>query len=278
LRRPAQHVLGHVALNPACHPERSPGGAVSKKPFRHGVDILRAGDPSIPVPRTSAQDDRYPGSPAHREHGPETGRRPRKFVLGVTGNIASGKSTVVRRLEENGAIGIDADLVYRELVGPGQPLLRSLADRFGEGIIAPDGSLDRPALGAIVFSDPAKLAELDALTHPAVIAEVDRRVASIDDGVVVIDAVKLIESGHADHCDEVWVVTIDTDAQMTRLMKRNTLPALEARRRVEAQPPMAPKLARADRVIDNSGTLEETHAQVDAGWRKIMCRMGEGAD
>lgn len=198
-------------------------------------------------------------------------------MLGVTGNIASGKSTVVARLVELGAIGIDADLVYRELVGPGQPLLGKLAGHFGEHIIAPDGSLDRLALGKIVFRDPERLRELDALTHSSVIREIDRRVDAIDSGVVTIDAVKLIESGHADHCDQVWVVTVDTDVQVTRLMERNTLPAEEARRRVEAQPPMGPKLARADRVIDNSGTLEETIAQVDAGWREIMHIMEQRA-
>ncbi len=197
----------------------------------------------------------------------------RKFVLGVTGNIASGKSTVVNRHDEHGAIAFDADLVYRELVGPGQPLLASLADHFGEHIVAPDGSLDRAALGTIVFSDPEKLRELDALTHPAVIAEIDRRVAEMHEGVIVIDAVKLIESGHADHCDSVWVVTTDTEAQVQRLAKRNRLSPLEARRRVEAQPPMAAKLARADRVIDNSGTIEDTMTQVDAGWREIARRM-----
>ena len=200
----------------------------------------------------------------------QPGSKREKFVLGITGNIASGKSTVVRRLEEHGAIGIDADLVYRELVGPGRPLLKRLADHFGDVIISPDGSLDRPALGNIVFNDPAKLAELDRLTHPAVIDEIDRRVAAIPTGVVVIDAVKLIESGHADHCDAVWVVTIDTDVQMTRLMERNTLSPEEARRRIEAQRPIGPKLERADRVIDNSGTLQDTYAQVDAGWREIM--------
>jgi dephospho-CoA kinase len=197
----------------------------------------------------------------------------RKFVLGVTGNIASGKSTVVNRLVEHGAIAIDADLVYRELVGPDQPLLATLADHFGDHIVAPDGSLDRPALGKIVFSDPEKLAELDALTHPAVIADIDRRVDAIDTGLVVIDAVKLVESGHADRCDSIWVVTTDTEAQVQRLAKRNRLSPLEARRRVEAQPPMAPKLARADRVIDNSGKIEDTMAQVDAGWRAIVRRM-----
>lgn len=198
-------------------------------------------------------------------------------MLGVTGNIASGKSTVVARLVELGAIGIDADLVYRELVCPGQPLLGKLAGHFGEHIIAPDGSLDRPALGRIVFRDPERLRELDALTHSSVIREIDRRVDAIESGVVAIDAVKLIESGHADHCDQVWVVTVDTDVQVTRLMERNTLPAEEARRRVKAQPPMGPKLARADRVIDNSGTLEETIAQVDAGWREIMHIMEQRA-
>jgi dephospho-CoA kinase len=197
----------------------------------------------------------------------------RKFVLGVTGNIATGKSTVVKRLVEHGAIAIDADLVYRELVGPGQPLLATLAAHFGDQIVAPDGALDRAALGAIVFSDPEKLAELDALTHPAIIAEMDRRVAAIDHGVVVIDAVKLIESGHADHCESVWVVTSDTEAQVQRLAKRNRLTLLEARRRVDAQPPMAAKLARADRVIDNSGEIEHTMAQVDTGWREIARRM-----
>lgn len=217
-------------------------------------------------------------SSADQAHRCDAGRPAmQKFVLGVTGNIASGKSTVVRRLVEHGAIGIDADIVYRELVGPGQPLLQRLVEQFGEGIVAADGSLDRAALGRIVFSDPEKLRELDELTHPAVIAEIDRRVDAITSGVVVIDAVKLIESGHADHCDQVWVVTIDTEVQMTRLMERNRLPAEEARRRIEAQPPMAPKLARADRVIDNSGTLEETMAQVDAGWREIE-RLMSGCD
>jgi dephospho-CoA kinase len=176
---------------------------------------------------------------------------------------------VVAILKELGAIHIDADLVYRDLVGPGAPLLRTLADHFGEGIIAPDGSLDRAALGRIVFSDPAELAELDRLTHPAIIAEIDRRAGEIPSGVVVVDAVKLVESGHAEHMDHVWVVTIDPAVQVTRLMKRNKLDELEARRRVAAQPPIGPKLARADRTIDNSGSLEETRAHVLALWQEL---------
>lgn len=193
-----------------------------------------------------------------------------RFVLGITGNIASGKSTVVGILKELGARHIDADLVYRDLVAPGKPLLRALLAHFGAGIIAADGSLDRQALGAIVFSDPARLAELDQLTHPAVIAETDRRVEEIADGVVIIDAVKLIESGHAEACDEVWVVTAPEDLQVARLMTRNQLTEAEARRRVAAQPPLAPKIARADRVIDNSGSLEDLRATVTAAWGMMI--------
>ncbi|MGB3327323.1 MAG: dephospho-CoA kinase, partial [Thermomicrobiales bacterium] len=152
-----------------------------------------------------ADDDTFPrrGDSCDRPLKPPSDR---KIVLGITGNIATGKTTVVEMLKEFGAQHFDADLVYRELVAPGEPLLGVLAKHFGTSILAADGSLDRKALGAIVFADPERLAELDALTHPAVIAEIDRRAAQVASGVVVIDAVKLIESGHADHCDAVWLV------------------------------------------------------------------------
>jgi dephospho-CoA kinase len=191
------------------------------------------------------------------------------YVLGVTGNIATGKSTVTGMLARKGATVIDSDLVYRELVGPGQPLLHALAQRYGDGIVGADGSLNRPALGAIVFSDPAALADLDRLTHPAVIAEVDRRVDEIAAGVVVLDAVKLIESGHADRCDAVWVVTADPKVQVQRLMNRNKLDFIEANRRVAAQPPVDAKLQRADLVIDNSGSIEALQEKVDRAWRDL---------
>lgn len=191
------------------------------------------------------------------------------FILGVTGNIASGKSTVTKMLSRKGATVIDSDLVYRELVGPGQPLLEQLVTRFGSGIVAEDGSLNRRALGEIVFADPSALADLDRLTHPAVIDEVDRRVASIPHGVVVLDAVKLIESGHADRCDAVWVVIADPETQVQRLMIRNKLEEEEARRRVAVQPPVEIKLQRADRVIDNAGSIGALQEQVDHGWQEL---------
>lgn len=193
-----------------------------------------------------------------------------RIVLGITGNIATGKSTVVRILKEFGAHHIDSDLVYRDLVQPGEPLLEALREHFGDGIIAPDGSLDRKALGAIVFSDPAKLAELDNLTHPAVIAESDRRVEAIREGVIIIDAVKLIESGHHEVCDEVWLVTAPEEAQVARVMSRNNVSEEEAARRVAAQPPLELKIAVADRIIDNSGSLDDLRATVEAAWGILM--------
>jgi dephospho-CoA kinase len=198
---------------------------------------------------------------------PDEVRRP--FVLGVTGNIASGKSTVTAELERLGATVFDADAIYHELIAPGQPLLGRIRDRFGDEVINPDGSLNRRALGAIVFSDPEQLAALDRLTHPAVMAETDRRAAAAATPVAVIDAVKLIESGHADHCDQVRLVTARADQQVTRLSKSNRLSKDEAKSRVAAQPPLAEKCQRADVVIDNSGSIAETQAQVYAHWAAL---------
>lgn len=191
-----------------------------------------------------------------------------KFVLGVTGNIAVGKSTVVDMLAERGATVIDSDRVYHELIAPGKSLLDRIRDRFGDGVIQFNGALDRKALGAIVFSDAAALADLDRLTHPAVIAEVDRRVAAAR-GVVVIDAVKLIESGHADTCDTVWLVVAESNQQVARLVQGRGLEPADAERRVAAQPPLGRKLARADVIIDNSGTIAATEAQVAEAWQLL---------
>lgn len=190
-------------------------------------------------------------------------------MLGVTGNIASGKSTVTAELARLGAAVFDADTIYHELIAPGQPLLGRIRDRFGDEVINPDGSLNRRALGGIVFADPAALAALDRLTHPAVMAETDRRVAAATTPVAVIDAVKLIESGHAGGCDQVWLVTARPDQQVTRLRERNKLSKDEAERRVAAQPPLAAKGRRADVVIENSGSIAETQAQVRVHWAAL---------
>jgi dephospho-CoA kinase len=197
------------------------------------------------------------------------GSRRRPFVIGVTGNIACGKSTVLRMLAERGAETSDADAVYHELIRPGAALWQTLRNRFGDGIVATDGSIDRRALGALAFADPAVLAELDALTHPAVVAEIRSQIARSGAEVLAIDAVKLIESGLGADCDQIWVVTCLPEQQIERLMTRNGLTREESERRVAAQPEIASKIAQADVVIDNSSSIEETRAQVERAWAAI---------
>jgi dephospho-CoA kinase len=192
---------------------------------------------------------------------------PRPYVIGVTGNIASGKSTVMSRLAEEGVAAIDADTVYHELIEPGRPLNRALRETFGEAIVQSDGTIDRSVLGRIVFADPAALATLDALTHPAIEQALRDRIANESGPIVAIDAVKLIEAGFDRDCDEVWAVVANRGQQVERLVRRNAISVDEATRRVDAQPPLARKLERADVVIDNRGDMSETLRQVDAALR-----------
>jgi dephospho-CoA kinase len=199
------------------------------------------------------------------------GERPR-HVIGLTGNIACGKSTVLGWLADLGAETIDADRVVHELMEPGEPVRAAIRDAFGSGVLAPDGRIDRRALGAIVFADPEQLRRLEAITHPAVRERIVARVA--DAGrrgvpVVVIDAIKLIEGGLAEQCDAVWVVTCTPEQQLARLMARTGFGEAEARQRIAAQPSQAERVARANLVIDNSGSLEATRAQVDAAWAAL---------
>lgn len=198
---------------------------------------------------------------------PTPGRRP--FVIGVTGNIACGKSLVLGMLRELGADTIDADRLYHELITSGQPLWSALRDRYGEAIVATGGEIDRRALGAIVFSDPAALADLDRMTHPAVIAAAFERIQASESDVVAVDAVKLVQSGMSELCDRVWLVDCGSAQQLTRLIERNGLSVAEARSRVAAQPSLGPVRERADLTINNSGEIAETHRQVEKAWREL---------
>lgn len=200
-------------------------------------------------------------------HAPFTRPPDWPFLLGVTGNIACGKSAVLARLAERGVETIDADRVVHALQEPGEAVWSAIRDEFGPGVIAPDGRLDRRALGAVVFADPARLARLEELTHPAVRARI---VALVTEAaarrvpLVVVDAIKLYEGGLAVYCDATWVVTCAPAQQLARLMARNGFTEAEARQRIAAQPPQAEKVARADLAIDNSGPLDATRAQVAA--------------
>jgi dephospho-CoA kinase len=193
----------------------------------------------------------------------------RKHVIGLTGNIATGKSTVVRMLEELGAEAIDGDRVVHEMMGPGSPLAGEIRAAFGDATVNADGSINRPALGQIVFSDPLKLKQLEELTHPRVVALKRAAIHQPGPDVLVLDAIKLFEAGIAADCDEVWVVTAPREAQIARIMARNKVDRAEAERRIDAQPPQEEKVAKADVVIDNSGSLAETRRQVLAAWQRL---------
>lgn len=193
----------------------------------------------------------------------------RPVVIGVTGGIATGKSSVLRLLGERGAETIDADAVYHQLIAPGGALVEPIVARFGRDMLADDGSIDRRALAGIVFADREALADLDAITHPAVIAAVRARISDSLADVCAVDAVKLIESGMADVCDSVWLVVCDPAVQRERLMRRSGLSPEEADLRLAAQPDEGARRERSDIVIDNSGSPAELVRQVSAAWQVV---------
>ena len=193
-------------------------------------------------------------------------------VIGLTGAIACGKSTIARILADLGATVVDADRVVHELQAPGQPVYRAIVEAFGPDVLAPDGRIDRSKLGAVVFADPAALRRLEEITHPAVIAEVDRRVEvarASGAPAAVVEAVKLVEAGMHRRCDSLWIVSCTAEIQEARLAARGH-DAATVRARLSAQPDLAPKLAIADVVIENSGTLEDARRQVAAAWQRLV--------
>ncbi|MDQ3167444.1 MAG: dephospho-CoA kinase [Chloroflexota bacterium] len=192
------------------------------------------------------------------------------FLIGVTGGIASGKSTVVGMLRDLGAEVIDADRVYHGMIAAGSPLLADIASRFGSAVIDPDGSLNRKALGGIVFADPAALSDLDRITHPAVIAAIDTLVAASASPVVAVDAIKLIESGHAEHCDTVWLVDCPAERQVERLVTTRGLDRREAERRVASRIWTDDLDRHVDVTIDNGTTLARTREHVLAAWDETV--------
>ena len=194
-------------------------------------------------------------------------------VLGLTGGIASGKSTVSRLLAEAGARIIDADVLARQVVTPGRPAFQAVVDHFGSGILKSDGTIDRDRLAAEVFADPGQKAALERIVHPAVAEEMAARLAEIEatapESVVVLDVPLLFEAGMDAGLDLVVVVDAPEAVQLERLIQRSGLSRSEALARIGAQMPMAEKRRRADVVIDNSGALASTRSQVAALWRRL---------
>jgi dephospho-CoA kinase len=200
-----------------------------------------------------------------------------KYIIGLTGNIATGKSVVSGMLEYLGARTIDADALVHELMEKGTPVWQAVVQEFGpstssgrsQDILCHNESINRKKLGSIVFADEAALRRLEAIVHPAVIARTKELIESSQRPVIVVEAIKLIEAGMDKACDALWVTTCSKEQQLARLVEQRGLSEEEARQRIEAQPPQEVKLALADVVIDNGGGLDETWRQVKREWDKI---------
>ena len=198
--------------------------------------------------------------------------RERPFLIGLTGNIATGKSLVGEMLAGLGANVIDADRVAHEVMRAGGPAFSAVVDAFGPTVLAADGTIDRAKLGDIVFRDASALERLEAAVHPFVIAEVGRRIARATEPVVVVEAIKLIEAGMHRGYDALWVVTAPRHLQIERLMAARGLTQEEAVLRVDAQPPQEEKAVMADRILVNDGSLDQLQQEVQRAWAQLQVR------
>ena len=200
-------------------------------------------------------------------------------LIGLTGGIGSGKSTVSEALERRGAVVVDADRIVKELQQPGTEVFAEMVERFGDGIVGPDGQLDRPAVAAIVFNDAEALADLGAIVHPRVRDEMTRRLEELaaTDQVVVLDVPLLVESGW-EGMSGVVVVDLDPDVAVSRLVEFRGFDEVDARNRIANQASREDRLAKADQVVDNGGDLASLEAQVDVVWDWISGLEPSGED
>jgi len=196
-----------------------------------------------------------------------------KYVIGLTGNIAMGKSAVRKLLEHLGAYTIDADALAHQTMMPGAPAYLPVIETFGRWVLDRDGKIDRSKLSAVVFSHPEALARLEAITHPLVGQGIDTLISRAKQPIVVIEAIKLLESKLVDKVDAIWVVDCTPELQLRRLIEKRGMSEQEARRRIEGQNSQREKLARANVVITNNGTPQELWAQVEAEWNKLLAAL-----
>ncbi len=195
------------------------------------------------------------------------------MIVGLTGGVASGKSLVAGELKKLGAHIIDADVISREIVEPGSEAYRDIVREFGEGVLRADGTIDRKALGRIVFADPARLSALNGITHPRIIEKIRSGMKALGerfaDALIVVDAALLIEVGLHREMSRVIVVYADEDRQVERIMARDGLGEKEARERINSQMPLSRKVEYADFVIDNNGSVEDTRRLVKELYLKL---------
>ena len=195
---------------------------------------------------------------------------PGKLVIGLTGNIGTGKSVVRRMLEHLGAFGIDADALANRAIAKGAPGYKKVITQFGQWILREDGEIDRKKLGRIVFNDPEALDILEGIIHPLVFQALDYIIKRIKQKVVVIEAIKLIETEIKDSCDSIWVTYTPTDTQLERLVIKRKMSIHDAQQRIDSQPPQEEKIKVANVVIKNAGSLEETWKQVYKNWQTLV--------
>ena len=192
-----------------------------------------------------------------------------KYAIGLTGNIATGKSVVRKMLEHLGAYGIDADVLSHRAIMKGSPGFQPVIDTFGQWVLGPNGEIDRAKLGELVFKSPDAMMRLETIIHPLVRQALDVLVKKTNNRIVVIEAIKLLESDMHQLCDQVWVTMSSTDLQLERLVEKRDMTHREADDRINAQLPATAKLTKADVVIENTGTFEMTWKQVYDAWQLI---------
>ncbi|NPV07696.1 MAG: dephospho-CoA kinase [Anaerolineae bacterium] len=192
------------------------------------------------------------------------------YRIGLTGNIATGKTLVLRRLAEHGAFCVDADQVAHEVMERGQPAWADIREHFGESILDEHGEIRRAALAQVVFSDPEELQALERIVHPRVVERVESLLEGSNATVAVVEAIKLIESGLSERCHALWVTACSPKHQLKRLVRDRGLSPKEARARIQAQPHPGAKVCRADVLLVNEGTQAALLDLVDAEWRNIV--------
>ena len=193
-----------------------------------------------------------------------------KYIIGLTGNIGTGKSVVRRMLEHMGTYGIDADALSHRALAKGSPGYQPVVEAFGRWVVGPDGEIDRSKLGRIVFSDPQGLAQLEAIVHPLVLQGMNWLIKRATQPVIVVEAIKLLEGSLSKTCDIVWVTYAPPEVQLLRLTRNRKMNEAEARQRIAAQPPQEEKIAVADVIIRNDDTFEHTWKLVNEAWNRTV--------
>lgn len=200
-----------------------------------------------------------------------------KYIIGLTGNIGTGKSVVRRMLEHLGAYGIDADALAHRAMAKGAPGYEPVLNTFGHFLLTPDGQIDRARLGRIVFHDQQALAALEAIIHPLVLQAVDLLIRRSPHQVIVVEAIKLLETNLADMCDGIWLVYTPPEIQKIRLVQNRKMTEKEAWSRINSQVPQESRFGRANAIIKNVGTFEDTWQQVVTAWQRFIPAKAEGA-